>query len=671
MQFFEQSVQEILGLKPLVVGHLKRLSIACMRDLLFHVPVYYMEKKIDPNLEQTEQDQIIIASISIQSVPGFSDKIKKFIATNIHGQQIQLIFFAQVPKFMWSYLKVGMNTTIEGRVKFEKGVAQIAHPDIVFNRSLIKKIEPIYNLTQGITNKQLHRYISMGLNLLPQILSWHNLEQQLNLPSLRDSLINLHDPSDVESLDIYIKRMALEEILVNQFLLNKIRSKGKSQSSAQIISQAKYYDQVITNIGFSPTDDQQQVLSQISYDQNSGQRMCRILQGDVGCGKTLVGLLSMLASIENGFGCAIMAPTEILSIQHYNFFQKALKGTRIEVGLLVGSIKGKARQQIMESVASGKIQILVGTHALFQEAVVFANLKYVIIDEQHRFGVRQRLDLVNKAQNADLLLMSATPIPRSLNMVLYGDMDVSYIKSKPKNNLPIITRIMSDAKISELSNSLNNVFDKRQKVYWICPLIEESEHKNYANVLARYEALKLIYQEKVGILHGGMMQTQKDQIMEEFKNGQIDLLVATTVIEVGIDVPNATLIVVEDANAFGLSQLHQLRGRVGRSSLQSYCILVYKAKSLSEVGKKRLNIIKNSTDGFEIAEQDLLLRGAGDFIGSRQSGQNSFIFTNLVNDLAMLELAKNFITQNPDMIPSDYIIRIFDKDGIAQESMLA
>jgi ATP-dependent DNA helicase RecG len=293
-------------------------------------------------------------------------------------------------------------------------------------------------------------------------------------------------------------------------------------------------------------------------------------------------------------------------------------------------------------------------------------LGYVVIDEQHRFGVQQRLDLLGKAESADLLLMSATPIPRSLNLVLYGDMDVSILKTKPKNNLPITTSIMPDTKIIELSQSLKNILNKGEKVYWICPLIEESEHKNYSNVVLRHQTLSSFYGGSVGLLHGGMSQVEKDQIMKDFKSGHLNVLVATTVIEVGIDVPNATLIVIEDATSFGLSQLHQLRGRVGRSNLQSYCILIYQVKSLSEVGKKRLNIIKSSNDGFDIAQQDLILRGAGDFIGYRQSGQGSFVFTNFVSDVELLEIARSYVTQNTQNMPNEEIIKLFDQQHIAQ-----
>jgi ATP-dependent DNA helicase RecG len=669
---FESSLEELLNLKTATLNNLKRLGILNLRDLLFHLPYSYVTKKIDPDLRNVVQEDAIITTVKIIQTPNIKDKIKKFVAQNQLGQNIELLFFSKIPKFIGAYFKLGATVTLQGRVNFFLSEAQMTHPDIVFNKNLIKQIEPVYGLTQGLSNAQLHKYILYCINLLPNIKSWHSFEQKLNLPSIRESLINIHDPADLELIEIYNKRMALEELLINQFLLSRVRKKNKiSRCNSIIDHKADNKRIVLQNLGFTATDQQLEVLEEIKIDQLSSARMTRMLQGDVGCGKTFVALMSMLDIIKIGKQCCLMAPTEILSIQHFNFFSKALENTGIKVAILTGSIKGQTRKALLKDLEECKIDILIGTHALFQEKIIFANLGYVIIDEQHRFGVKQRLELLSKAEAADLLLMTATPIPRSLNLVLYGDMDVSYLRTKPKNNLPIITRIVSDNKIDELALSLRNIIDKGQQIYWICPLIQESEHKNFTNVTFRYEFLKSIYGDFVGLVHGGMTQDEKDGSMNDFKNGITKLLVATTVIEVGIDVPNATLIVIEDSQAFGLSQLHQLRGRVGRSNLQSYCMLVYKSKSLSEVGKARLNIIKSSNDGFEISEQDLSLRGAGDVVGLRQSGRNSFVFSNLVNHSDLLELAKEFIESNPDLIPSQEVIKLFDKEHILDEWIIA
>ncbi len=655
----------------MVSSHLKRLQIVTIADLLMHVPLHYITKKIEPNYFELKNDEMIVSTIKIIQVPEFKDKIKKFSGINNLGQQIELVFFANIPKFMWAYFKKGATLCIQGKVAIFNAIVQIAHPEIVFNKSLIKEIEPVYSLTGGISNAQIHRYILYCINALPEITTWHTLEEQLTLPSIRQSLINLHDPGNLNDINKYTKRLALEELLINQYVLAKVRQKNKTLRPAWQKDTSSYLQKVLTNLGFTLTSQQQEALAQISGDQTSNLRMIRMLQGDVGSGKTLIALLSMLPYLAAGAQTTLMAPTEILCTQHLAFFCKALQDTGFNIKLLSKTIKGKERSCLLDDLQNGKIDILIGTHALFQEKIIFSNLAYVVIDEQHRFGVQQRLDLLSKASNADLLLMSATPIPRSLSLVIYGDMDISYVRGKPKNNLPIITTVMASSKIDELTQSLQNIFHKQQKVYWICPLIEESEHKSYSNVISRHQELAKCYPGVTSLLHGGIPQAEKEQIMQEFKNGAINLLVATTVVEVGVDVPNATLIVIEDATSFGLSQLHQLRGRVGRSNLQSYCVLLYKAKALNKIAAQRLNILKNSNDGFVIAGQDLNLRGAGDAVGARQSGHDSFIFSAFLHDPELLEIAHQFITEHPELKADEEILRLFDKDSIAQHWHLA
>ena len=668
---FDRSIKDLLNLKDSTVSNLQRLGISVLRDMVFHIPLYYVQKQLDPDFEHLKQDDVIITTIQINSVPSSQDRVKKFMGVNKFGQSIELIFFSQVPKFIWAYLKLGKTVTVQGKVSLFSHQVQLAHPEVVFNLNLIKMIEPIYPLTQGVGNSQLHGYILCCLNHLEEISNWHELEKQLALPTIRESLINIHDPSDLQDIERYLKRMALEEVLINQYLMNQIRYKNKLPREGSNATGLCYERQVISNLGFSPTPEQEKALAEITKDQQASMRMIRMLQGDVGCGKTLVALFSMLKLIQEGKQCCIMAPTEVLSFQHLKFFQKALNNTGITVGLLTSSIKGEGRKQLLSQLSDGMINVLIGTHALFQEQIVFKNLAYVIIDEQQRFGVQQRLDLLYKGKTADLLLMSATPIPRTMSMIMYGDMDVSYIKAKPKNNLQIITNIMSTNKMLELVASLNSIFTRSEKVYWICPLIEESQHKAYSNVTLRYEALRQVYGQRVGLLHGGMSQAQKNQTMLDYRDGTLDLLVATTVIEVGVDVPSATLIVIEDAPAFGLSQLHQLRGRVGRNDLQSYCILLYQAKLINEIGKKRLSILKNNNDGFELAEQDLYLRGSGDIVGSRQSGEIGFVFTNFQRDASLIAIARDFIINNPQHTPSANAVKLFDKEHIANNWLMA
>lgn len=671
----ESPLQEFLNLKSITANNLKRLNLHNVRDLLFHIPSHYVSKKIEPNFSDILQDDLLITTIKIIEVPNRKAKVKKFLGLNSWDQRIELTFFAIVPNFIWAYFKINNTITVQGKASLFSTNLQINHPEIVFHKNLIKKIEPVYNLTQGVSSQQLGKYVTYCLNLLPKICSWHNLEQELGLPSINESLRNIHDPNSQQGIDVYIKRMALEELLINQFALAQVRKQNKITRPKISYLAGELHDKIIANLGFQATSEQAIALNEIYQDQNSPNRMLRMLQGDVGSGKTFIALMSMVNVVQNALQCCLMAPTELLAWQHFNFFNKALAQTGIEVAIITGSVKGKTRQALLDRLHQGKIQILIGTHAAFQEKIVFASLGYVVIDEQHRFGALQRLSLLNKAKTADLLLMSATPIPRSLNLVLYGDMDISYIRGKPKNNLPIITKILAAKKIDELTLLLQNILNKNQQIYWICPLIQESEKKNFASAVNRYQDLQKVYGSQVALIHGGMSQEQKDQTMQSFKDGTVKILVATTVIEVGIDVANATLIVIEDAQIFGLAQLHQLRGRVGRSNLQSYCMLVYDSKRCGVQALKRLQIVKNSNDGFLIAQQDLLLRGSGDDVGPKQSGFGSFVFSNLANDIDLLELAQKFISQmdHKDAIsyPSQEVIKLFDKDHIIKDWKIA
>jgi ATP-dependent DNA helicase RecG len=672
---FDSPLQEFLNLKSSVVSNLKRLNLHNVRDLLFHIPNYYINKKIEPDFKNVTQDDFIITTIEIVKAPNKTDKIKKFIGLNNLNQDIELIFFTQVPSFVWVYFKVNNTITVQGKASLFLESLQIIHPEIVFHKNLIKKIEPIYSLTQGVSSQQINRYAIYCLNLLPEIHSWHNLGHDLKLPSINESLANIHDPSSYHSIEISKRRMALEELMINQFTLQQVRKQNKIVRPQMSYLAKSVQEQITINLGFQATDQQAETLEQIYRDQNSPNRMLRMLQGDVGSGKTFIALMSMVNVVKNKMQCCLMAPTELLSWQHFDFFNKALAQTGIEVAIITGSTKEKDRKILLERLIHGQIQILIGTHAIFQEKIVFANLGYVVIDEQHRFGVKQRLSLLNKASSADLLLMSATPIPRSLNLVLYGDMDISYIKSKPKNNLPIITKMLELKRIKELTTAMQNILDKNQQIYWICPLIEDSERKNFISAVKRHQVLQEIYGDKVALIHGAMSQEQKDQTMQSFKGGSVKILVATTVIEVGIDVANATLIIIEDAQNFGLAQLHQLRGRVGRSHLQSYCMLVYNSGACSLTALKRLQILKNSNDGFYIAQQDLLLRGPGDDVGPKQSGPCGFVFSDLAVCDDLLELAQNFVSQIEHkevcFYPSKQVIKLFDKDHIIKDWIIA
>jgi ATP-dependent DNA helicase RecG len=461
--------------------------------------------------------------------------------------------------------------------------------------------------------------------------------------------------SDAHNRDNILQKLAERELFANQASLAKIRSQEhKSRGRSFCVESEDCHGHNITlamtgdilrKLGFELTQGQKEVISEIEHDQASGFQMMRLLQGDVGSGKTLVALLTMLNVVNSGAQSALMVPTDLLSLQHYQFFCQALEGMNVRVELLTGKTTAKQKKQIQTDLLEGSIDILIGTHALFQEKVEFKDLGYIIIDEQHRFGVEQRLELIKKASNPDVLVMTATPIPRSLTLTMFGDMDVSQLKTKPRNRLPIITTIISNEKKREVIESLSKKLQTGEKIYWVCPLVDEKDATlegaedeviPLSNVTGRFLELENIYSGQVSMIHGKLKGDLKDQIMQEFKESNKSILVATTVIEVGIDVPQASLIIIENAEKFGLAQLHQLRGRVGRGARQSNCLLMYNPKRLSTLGRQRLKIMRESNDGFYIAEQDLILRGGGEILGTKQSGEPEFFFADLARDLKIL-----------------------------------
>jgi len=658
INIFDQTLTSALKIKDWTAARLRKINIATVRDMLFHIPYSYVERKVEPDYSSLSENDHIVTTISITKSPSSFRRLKvlKYEGINTRGQKLELTFF-QMSKLMMSKFRAGSKITICGKVTNPRFKPEMVHPEIVFTTP--HKIQPVYHLTQGINNNQMHQYALYCLNLLPNLKDWHNLAS--NMPSIYESLQQLHNPKELKDPSVYKKRLALEEILINQTCLNNLRNSNKLERDGIKDIAHDYHAEVFDTLRFTPTEDQQNALEEIYKDQKSSSRMIRMLQGDVGSGKTFVALLSILNVVASGKQCCLMSPTDILTVQHFNFFIKALDGMDLKIEIITSKIKGKKRKEILADLGAGNINIIIGTHSLIQENITFANLGYIVIDEQHKFGVKQRATLLAKSQTADLLLMSATPIPRSLSMVLYGDMDISYINSKPKNNLPIITTSLSSRKMPDIIASLQRIFDKNQQVYWICPLIEDSEKKSFTSVVARFDSLRQVYHDQVGFLHGALAKEEKEQIMNDFKNNKIKLLVSTTVIEVGIDVPNATLIVIEDAQNFGLAQLHQLRGRVGRSHLQSYCILVYSDSAVSANTRERLNIMTQSQNGFEIAEKDLEIRGGGDIIGLRQSGQACFTFIDLYQNRDLIIKAKEFLANNPNLKPDQKIIELFAK----------
>ncbi len=656
MNFFFQPVRSVVAIKDTTEKALLRLGIRNIRDLLFYRPYSYNIYQLFPQIKDIVNNSLVHLEVSIDEIDiGKGRSPTKILASDNSGV-ILLVFFNKIPPFIFAKLRIGQKFIVRGKAQLFDGIFQITHPEFVFKKSLVVDVEPIYHLTYGVTNRQLFDYIVSAIksvDLAAQArLSFSNTadEEKKYLLSLVDEIKLLHligqktsKEAIEQAFDTSRKMLATRELFVNQLVLAKLRTQENAVLGRSFEIDNKTKQEVINKLGFGLTKDQQKVIDEIEGDQSKNIQMMRLLQGDVGSGKTVVALLTMLNVIKSGAQAVLMAPTDLLSTQHFQFFIKSLRDTTIKVGLLTGQTKLKSKKEIKEKLLRGEIDILIGTHALFQDTVEFKNLGYVVIDEQHRFGVEQRVALINKATHPDVLVMTATPIPRSLTLTMFGDMSVSQIKSKPSDRLPIKTTVLSISKRDEVAESLAKIINNGQKIYWICPLIdqndktiEKEEGENYADTVNRFADLSKLYPNQVGIVHGKMKACEKDAIMQQFKDNDLSILVATTVIEVGIDVPKATLIIIENAEKFGLAQLHQLRGRVGRGNLQSYCMLMYNPKFFSKSARKRLEIMKESDDGFYISEQDLILRGGGEILGTKQSGEPIFYFADLAKDLDIL-----------------------------------
>jgi len=661
-----------------VVNALKRLGIVNLRDLLFYRPSSYQVKLVSPILSLVQEGQLIQAEIVIQEIIASSGGRQplRIVASNETGV-ILLVFFTPPPPFILSMLNIGSKHLISGKVQIFSNVAQIIHPELILDKRLAGSIEPIYPLTYGIVNKQLYGYILKSLdffeqeyNKLPIISS----EAKSYIGSLLDDLKILHlyqiDEEKLEEMySNCLRRLAERELLSNQLSLQYIRRKAQIKQGHSFSKSSKLQKSILQLLGFKLTTEQKKVIEEIEQDQLAPSEMLRLLQGDVGSGKTIVALLTMINVVQHHHQTVLMAPTDLLANQHYQFFVKALEGTKIRIAMLTGKISLKEKNKVLASLEAGDIDILIGTHALFQEKVNFKNLGYIVIDEQHKFGVQQRLELINKASSPDVLVMTATPIPRSLTLTMFGDMLVSKLASKPKNRLPIITSLTPNTKLASVINVLGKKIQNGEKIYWICPFIDANEEKlieqgtvtRAIDVNTRLKTISDLYPNIVATIHGKMKNEQKDSIMQRFKEGELQILVATTVIEVGIDVPLATLIVIENAEQFGLAQLHQIRGRVGRGSIQSHCILLYDPKRMSISAKSRFEVMRSSNDGFFIAEQDLLLRGSGEILGTKQSGEIRFFFADLARDTNILitanKLAEESIKEDSEF--ASFQIKLF------------
>ncbi|HPF78410.1 MAG TPA: ATP-dependent DNA helicase RecG [Alphaproteobacteria bacterium] len=601
-------------------------------DLLFHKPVDFIDRRFSPELKDAPNGKIATLEVRIEKhMPaarrGLPSRVK---ATDGTGS-IDIVFFNANKEWIAKQLPIGEVRLISGKVEHYQGQAQMVHPDMIGKpdeRAAIETIEPIYPLTAGLTNKTTRKAVQGALGLLPKLPEWLDSAHKTKnkWPDWHKGMEALHNPTSTAGLSPAHparSRLAYDELLANQLALALVRLHQRKQNGRAWKNDGHLRKKILESLPFDLTGAQKRAIDDIDKDMHEPLRMLRLIQGDVGSGKTIVAALAMMNVIECGAQAAIMAPTEILARQHEVSFGEWLDKAGVSHVTLTGRNKGKERQEILERIASGEAQVVIGTHALFQESIEFKDLGLAVIDEQHRFGVHQRLQLSQKSKGTDVLVMTATPIPRTLTLTAYGDMEVSRIDEKPPGRKPVDTRLIPKEKVEAMIDAVAGQIQKGAQVYWVCPLVEESEKLDLEAAEARYDVLKERFGAQVGLVHGRLKADEKDLVMNAFARGEIKILVATTVIEVGVNVPNASIMVIEQAERFGLSQLHQLRGRVGRGNTKSFCFLVY-AAGIGKTAKERLRMMRETEDGFLIAEKDLELRGGGEILGTRQSGMPEF-----------------------------------------------
>ncbi len=667
-----ENIKILKGVGKNTARYLRNKKIETIRDLLLDFPYGYTDRTNLITLDKLEAGKISTIKLKVikYNFPRVRNLPNKVICEDEHSK-IDIVFFNSREGYIRKVLPIQSNVFISGKVQTYKGKFQINNPEYISKLDELNKVNkmiPKYNLTDGITEKIYNRIISQVLENIPNIEEWYDkkLISNLNLIDWNTSIAKLHDPNtNKKNKEKYIERLAFDEIFTNLLLMSSNRQKINRIKKKQKVFDDTISKKIIENFGFNLTNDQLKVIDEIKRDLSSRKKMFRILQGDVGSGKTICAFISISNTIESGYQCAFMAPTDILAKQHFISANKTFKNTNIKIAFLSGKTLPKDRKVILNDLKNGRIDLIIGTHALFQKKILFKKLGLAIIDEQHKFGVRQRMNLSKKGgNNCDLLVMSATPIPRTMLLAIYGDMDVSRINEKPKNRKEILTYSKSEKKINEIIEIVKKQIKLGNQVFWICPLIKESSFINHSSVEKRYHDLKKIFKDEMEILHGGIDGNLKEKILNQFLEGKTKIIISTTVIEVGIDFPNANLIIIENADKFGLAQLHQLRGRVGRGSKQGICILLFK-ESLSQKSIKRIRILKENNDGFKIAEEDLKLRGFGDLIGFQQSGDKYFKFVDPNKHNNLFEVAESYIKQinyqGGNIKNYEFLLKLYDK----------
>ena len=682
--FLFSSIDTVPGIGKKISTYLKKKRIERVSDLLWDLPYSLTDRSESTTLDRLEIGKIFTIKVKVEkyNFPRIRNLPNKIICKDNFGE-IDLIFFNSREGYIRKILPLNEWVIVSGKINYFRNKYQITNPTYVTkieNLSNIKKIIPKYSLTEGLNEKTYRNIIEKVIKQIPQIDEWHEniFLKKMGFQSWKDSIENLHNPKSKKNLNSKsFKRVAYDEIFANLLFLSSNRNKIRKIKKEIKKFKGNFSSKLIDSLSYKLTEGQKKVINEIDLDLRSNLRMFRILQGDVGSGKTIVACVSAINSIESGYQCGLMAPTSILAEQHYKLLNNLINQSnlKINVELLTGKTEAKKRKKILIDLENKKIDFLIGTHALFQKTILFNKLGLIIIDEQHKFGVQQRIRFAKKGGvNCDVLLLSATPIPRTMMMSIYGDMDTSKLEEKPLHRQKILTLSKPENKINDLWPFLKKKIKNNEQIFWVCPLIEDSKKLDFSSTKRTFEIVNKKFPKKVGFIHGALNQEEKEKVLKKFLNNEISILVSTTVIEVGIDFPNATVIIIENSNKFGLAQLHQLRGRIGRGDKSGTCILLFK-NQLSENAKTRIQILKKSDDGFYIAEEDMKLRGYGDIVGFKQSGVKLFKLADPVHHADLFELAeRNINSLNVEKLNSpkyEFLLKLFDKVDLIDDERVS
>ena len=674
--FLFEDITTLKGVGKRLEKYLKNKKIEKVKDILFDLPYEIVDRSKITSLQNLEIGKISSIQVIVEkyNFPRIRNLPNKVICSE-SDRKINLIFFNSKEGYIKKVLPIKKEVIVSGKINYYKKNYQITNPTYIKelnSKKEITKVFPKYSLTEGLNEKIYRNIIYRVLQDLDSSDEWYsdNFLKENNFSKLQKVLLNLHNPStkkDLNSNDY--RRLVYDEIFSNLIYLSTSRKIVRSKKKIKYLNKNKISKIVLDNFGHNLTKGQSEILMEINKDISSEQRMFRLLQGDVGSGKTILALITAANIIEINYQVAFMAPTEILAQQHYKLAIKLFKNSNINIELFTGKTDSNRKKHILSDLKNGKINLLFGTHALFQNKIKFLNLGFVIIDEQHKFGVNQRIKLAKKGgKNCDLLLISATPIPRTMMLSFFGDMDISRLNEKPKYRKKIITLIKPEKKLDEILPLLKKEISLERQIFWVCPLIDISSNLNYTSAKKKFEQVNKLFPNQVGLIHGGINKNIKNKVLQDFLTKKIKILVSTTVIEVGIDFPSANTIIIEDSNKFGLSQLHQLRGRVGRGNTESICILLYK-NNLSKNARERLKILRSTNDGFVIAEKDLQLRGFGDILGFQQSGIKNFKFADPLHHKDLFLLAEKEVKkiEKFNFKKFENLLKLHDKADIISE----